>query len=435
MRESLLVKDVSVPGFGEAIPAAEASRIEAQLKAWDATNFAGYRRLITEGSDCFPNLAEVRRLAAAHAKGASGKPITDFVLLGTGGSSLGGEALLHALHPRGNSPHFHFMDNNDPEWFHRTLASLQPETTLFYVVSKSGKTPETISQFLHSMEWIKAELGSSGENWKKHFVLCTDPTSGDFRSLAKRWNLPCLEVPTPVGGRFSVFTPVGLFPAAFAGLKIEDFLAGAQSVAAAGGAVGGTSLAANTCAQLARALALGQKERPITVLMPYSTQLGAASRWFCQLWAESLGKGGQGLTPYPAIGTTDQHSQMQLYMEGPRDKVIVLVHVREMARKLPLTLPAGVEDLPAFQELKDLSMFDLFDAEFRATRDALKKAGVPVAVIELDRLDEYSVGALLYFWEFATAVAGAVIGVNPFDQPGVEAAKILTKGYLKDPRS
>jgi glucose-6-phosphate isomerase len=428
MREALLLTDVSVPGFGAPMPAIEANRLETQLKEWDSSAIAGFRRLITPGSDCYPNLEAIRRLAAAHSVGSTGKKILDFVLLGTGGSSLGGEAILQALHPRGQAPRFHFMDNNDPEWFHRTLASLTPETTLFYVVSKSGKTPETISQFLSAIEWMKPK---TGEGWKKHFVLCSDPKTGDFRQLALRWNLPCLDIPSPVGGRFSVFTPVGLFPAAFAGLKLEDFLAGANGVAAA--ARGG--LAGNPCAQLARILALGQKRFPITVMMPYSTQLGAASRWFCQLWAESLGKGGQGLTPYPAIGTTDQHSQMQLYMEGPRDKVIVLVRIREFANKLPLNVPAGLEDLPAFQELKGLSMLDLFDAEFRATRDALVKAGVPVAVIELDRLDEFSLGAFFYFWEFATAIAGAVIGVNPFDQPGVEAAKILTKGYLKDLRT
>lgn len=428
MRESLLVKDVSIPRYEEALSDEGATRISGLLREWEASSYAGYRRLVTKGSDCYPNLGEIRRLAEESRHGASGKPIRDFVLLGTGGSSLGGEAILRALHPSGKLPHFHFMDNNDPEWFSRTLSYLNPETTLFYVVSKSGKTPETISQFLWSLAWTKNVLG---DGWKKHFVFCTDPEKGDLRALAQRWSLPCLDVPSPVGGRFSVFSPVGLFPAAYAGLKIETLLEGAQSVLA----WDELSLSKNPCVKLARALAHDPKELPITVLMPYSTQLGAFSRWFCQLWAESLGKDGQGLTPYPAIGTTDQHSQMQLYMEGPRDKVIVLIHVREFAQKLSLALPAEAEDLPAFQELKGLSMFDLFDAEFRATRDALTKAGVPNCTLEIDRIDEHSLGALFYFWEWATAVAGAIIGVNPFDQPGVEAAKILTKTYLEDLRS
>jgi glucose-6-phosphate isomerase len=315
------------------------------------------------------------------------------------------------------------MDNNDPEWFRRTLSGLNPESTLVYVVSKSGKTPETISQFLVCLEWVKKKLGNE---WKNHFVFCTDPEKGDLRALARRWDLPCLTVPSPVGGRFSVFTPVGLFPAAFAGLKLGQFLEGARSVLA----WEKNPLEKNPCASLARALAHGEKERPITVLMPYSSQLGAFSRWFCQLWAESLGKDGQGLTPYPATGTTDQHSQMQLYMEGPRDKVIVLVHARKFPEPLRLSLPAGLDDLPSFLELKNRSMLELFEAEFQATRDALTEKGVPNCTIEIDEIDEYSLGALFFFWERATAIAGAVLGVNPFDQPGVEAAKILTKKYL-----
>lgn len=424
MRNALSVKDSSLPRFNEAPSPEGAERIRSHLKEWHASDFAGYRRLLDAGSDCHPDLAAVRRLASEHSVGSTGKRILHFVLLGTGGSSLGGETILRALKSQGAAPFFHFMDNNDPQWFSWLLDSLNPEETLVYVVSKSGKTPETISQFLSSMAWAKEKLG---DGWKKHFVFCTDPKSGDFRALAKRWALPCLEVPSAVGGRFSVFTPVGLFPAAFAGLDIEAMLNGARSVAA----WENLPLEKNPCAQVARALALGQKERPITIFMPYSTQLGAFSRWFCQLWAESLGKDGQGLTPYPAIGTTDQHSQMQLYMEGPRDKCVVLVRIANFRENLSLEFPAGLEGLPSFEELRGRSMLDLFDAEFRATRDALTKAGVPNVTLELDRLDEYSLGALFYFWEYATAMAGAVIGVNPFDQPGVEAAKILTKQYLR----
>jgi glucose-6-phosphate isomerase len=428
MREALQVKDVTIPRFREELSPEGAERILSHLKEWDASSFAGYRRLITEGSDCYPDLQDIRKLAGDCSRGCTGKPIRDFVLLGTGGSSLGGEAILRALKPTGKPPFFHFMDNNDPDWFHRTLSALNPEETLFYVVSKSGKTPETISQFLWSLDWSKQKLK---DGWKKQFVFCSDPEKGDLRALARRWDIPCLAIPPAVGGRFSVFSPVGLFPAAFAELKIEAFLEGARSVQG----WDALPLEQNACAKLARALAHDQKELPITVMMPYSSQLGAFSRWFCQLWAESLGKDGQGLTPYPAMGTTDQHSQMQLYMEGPRDKIVVLVNVREFRQKLPLSLPTGVEDLPSFQELQGRSMLDLFDAEFRATRDALTKQGVPNCTLELDKVDEFSLGALFYFWEHATAIAGAVIGVNPFDQPGVEAAKVLTKKYLKESES
>jgi glucose-6-phosphate isomerase len=293
------------------------------------------------------------------------------------------------------------------------------------VVSKSGKTPETISQFLVSLAWMQKQIPGEAD-WKKHFVLCTDPEKGDLRELALRTGIDCLDIPSPVGGRFSVLTPVGLFPAAFAGLKISAFLDGARSVAA----WEKWPLNENPCALLARTLVEGAGQYPITVFMPYSSRLQAFSRWFCQLWAESLGKGGQGFTPYPAIGTTDQHSQMQLYMEGPRNKVIILAQVHENREKLPLALPEQMAGLPSFEELRNRSMLDLFGAEFRATRDALSNQGVPNCTLLIDSIDEYSIGALFYFCEYATAIAGALMGLNPFDQPGVEAAKVLTKKYL-----
>lgn len=422
MRNSIRLADVKIPGFGSAFSAKDKKSVETKLPEWHASDFAGYQRLLDPNSDCAPDLQSVQRLALERQTGSSGKRIKDFVLLGTGGSSLGPETLIRALQPTGEEPNFHFMDNNDPDYFHWLLQSLDPEQTLVYVVSKSGKTPETISQFLISRDWMEKKLGAA---WKQHFVLCTDPEKGDLRQLAKRWQLACLDVPPAVGGRFSVLTPVGLFPAAFAGLSLEALLEGARSIAALE-----KTGEASPCAQLAQALVANVKNQPITVFMPYSSRLQAFSRWFCQLWAESLGKDGLGFTPYPAIGTTDQHSQVQLYMEGPRNKAIVLLRVKELEQSLPLALPEETKGLPSFEELRNRSMADLFDAEFRATRDALSQQGVPNATIELDKIDEYSLGALFYFWESATAVAGALMGVNPFDQPGVEAAKILTKKYL-----
>lgn len=426
-RQALKLVDASIPGFGTALSAAEASNLDARMKEWDDSDFAGYRNMLKVGDASHPNLAAIESLARERKTGATGKAIRHFVLFGTGGSSLGPETLIRALRSAHEAPFFHFMDNNDPEWFSWLLRSLNPEETLVYVVSKSGKTPETLSQFLVCLEWMKKGVANG---WQKHFVLCTDPAKGDLRQLAQRWELACLDVPPPVGGRFSVLTPVGLFPAAFAGLSLSELLDGARSVA---------NLApgrwdANPCAQLAAALVRGLRERPITVLMPYSTRLQAYSRWFCQLWAESLGKGGRGFTPYPAIGTTDQHSQVQLYMEGPRDKVIVLLRLREQSESLPLSIPEGPAGLPSFEELRGKSMRDLFDAEFRATRDAFTQNGVANCTIEVDRLDAYSLGALFYFWEWTTGIAGALMGVNPFDQPGVEAAKILTKKYLGEVR-
>lgn len=427
MRNPLVVKNSSLPNFEARRASTEMEAVRKQVSEWEQSNFAGYRRLIESGSDCFPDLKKIETLAKTYSSNAQGNPIQHFVLLGTGGSSLGGEALLRALRPNLKSPQFHFMDNNDPQWFQWLLDSLSPEETLFYVVSKSGKTPETISQFLAAKAWIKKRVG---DDWKRHFVFCSDPKSGDLRTLAQRLDIPCLDIPSPVGGRFSVFTPVGLFPAAFAGLKLEKFFEGARSQLPSAN----SSYEENSCVKLALSLAENAKTHPITVMMPYSSQLSAFSRWFCQLWAESLGKASLGLTPYPAVGTTDQHSQMQLYMEGPRDKCVILVHVRVRSHDISSPLPPEAKDLASFQELEGVSMGALFEAEFQATRDALTRNGVPNATLELDTVDEYSMGALLFFWEWATAVAGAKLKINPFDQPGVEHAKVLTKKYLQELR-
>lgn len=427
MRQSLTVSNSTLPGYSDAISGPEALRLSAKMQEWNESSFAGYRRILRKGSDCHPDIGHIRKTANAHRSGATGRPIRDFVLLGIGGSSLGGEAILRALRPGLEEPRFHFMDNSDPQWFRWVLSHAKPEETLFFVVAKSGGTPETMSQFLVAIEWLKKALGG-GDAWKKHFVLCTDPEKGDLRAVAKRWKLSCLDIPSAVGGRFSALTPVGLFPAAFAGLALEDLLSGAESVAH----WEARNWSDNPCALVARALAKNEKQFPVTVLMPYSTQLSAFSRWFCQLWGESLGKGGHGLTPFPAVGATDQHSQMQLYMEGPKDKAIVFVQVKRHPD--PMAIPANPElaDLAAFSGLAGKSMAALLDAEFRATRDAVTAQGIPNVTIELDMLDAHSLGALLYFWEWATAIAGATLDVNPFDQPGVEAAKVLTKKYLAE---
>lgn len=414
MRQSLTVHQGTLPPAGSP----DLAIVSAKMEEWRKSDYAGFRRVLDMGGDCAPDIARIRALADERRQG-----IRDFVVLGIGGSSLGAEAIVRALHSPLKEPRFHVADNSDPAVFRWLLEGLKPAETLFYVVAKSGGTPETLSQFLVAQEWARKAVG---EAWKKHFVLCTDPAKGELRALAKRWQLDALEVPSAVGGRFTVLTPVGLFPAAFAGLPIEEFLAGARSVAA----WEERGWAENPCARVALSLAKAARERPITVLMPYTSQLSAFSRWFCQLWAESLGKQGLGLTPYPAVGATDQHSQMQLYMEGPKDKCLVFVHVKNQREMLPVPFPAELADLPAFALLRNQSVGALLDAEFRATRDAVTEAKIPNCTLEVDQLDAYSLGALFYFWEAATAIAGAALGVNPFDQPGVEAAKILTKKYL-----
>lgn len=420
--------ELSTAGLPEA--RADRAAAEKKVQEWLRSDFAGFRRILDKDSAEAPDLKAITQAAEKHSKGSTGKAIRNFVVLGTGGSSLGAETVIRALYPAHGDVRFFFLDNNDPAYFAEHLQLWKPEETLIYAVSKSGGTPETVSQLLVVIGWLKQKLPQGEKNWRSHVVLCTDPKKSDFLALAKKENLTCLEVPSAVGGRYSVLTAVGLFPAAFAGLSLEGFLTGARECAIAWE----KKPEANPAFQLAAQLVAGAPKRNITVLMPYSTQLSAFSRWFCQLWAESLGKDGLGLTPYPAVGTTDQHSQIQLYMEGPADKVIGFLVVRKPAEALPLPMLANAEDLPAFALLKGHSMRDLFHAEYHATRDALTEQKVPNFALELPALNEKTLGALFYFWELCTAYAGALLGVNPFDQPGVEKAKILTKRYLADSR-
>ena len=225
---TLKISHNTLPGAKDEISNSEALKISSKMEEWHKADYAGYSRIIDVGSDCHPDLENLGELAKLCRTNSKGLPIRDFVILGIGGSSLGAEAILRALRPPLKEPRFHVADNSDPTTFSWLLGSLKQEETLFYVVAKSGGTPETLSQFLIAVDWARKSLG---DDWKKHFVLCTDPVKGDLRSLSKRWQLPCLDIPPAVGGRFSALTPVGLFPAAFGGLSIDNFLRGAASVA------------------------------------------------------------------------------------------------------------------------------------------------------------------------------------------------------------
>ena len=416
MRNPISIEQIHISHYDERPTPAEISTME-KLKEWRASNYAGFRRALEKDSDCFPDISKIIQLALDRKE-----KFSHFVLLGTGGSFLGAETIIKALCPQHLRQKFHFADNNDPTWFYDLLHTIPLQQTLFFVVSKSGGTPETISQFMACMEMVRTQFPDS---WKKHFVLCTDPLKSDLRETARRFDLACLDFPSAVGGRLSVLTAQGLFPAAFAGLNPNKFLEGALSVAELFEKL---PFQNNPSFHLARAFVNSGK--PITVMMPYSSALSAFSRWFCQLWAESTGKEGKGFTPFAAMGTTDQHSQMQLYMEGPKDKNIILIHVKDCHQQQKLHVPTEVAEIPAFKLLSGHSMWDLFEAEFLGTREAFTKQGLSHITLEIDKLDEYSLGALFYYWEWMTAVTGALMGINPFDQPGVEASKINTKRFL-----
>ena len=335
--------------------------------------------------------------------------------VGIGGSALGAATISTALGP--SEVDHRVLDNVDPAHTLAVLDGLPLSETAVNVVSRSGTTAETLATFLV----VRDAMREAGVDWTERTVVTTGE-SGPLRELADEHDLPVLDVPEGVPGRFSALSAVGLVPAAIRGHDIEELLAGGRRAA--------ESLAPSLfeCPAYAYgAVAHGLEERGATVnaVMPYAERLEPFAEWFAQLWAESLGKDGRGQTPARALGATDQHSQLQLYRAGPRDKLVTLVRPRERP-VLPVPEP-DIEDL-AYLGGHDLG--ELLDAEFQATEASLAAAGRPNVRVELDRLDAESVGELLYGMEVACVLAGELAGVETFTQPAVEWGKRAARGLL-----
>jgi glucose-6-phosphate isomerase len=357
---------------------------------------------------------------------------TDFdtlVVLGIGGSALGARALIAALGDEAVGLDVIVADSIDPDAFGVTLARLDVKRTLFNVVSKSGETAETMAQFLVVRDRLLRELGAV--DYKRHIIVTTDAQRGALRQIVNDEGFRALPIPAGVGGRFSVLSPVGLFPAAAAGVDVEELLAGAAHMDERCKAA--TSALEDPACVLAAAVATFASERrkPIVVLMPYCERLGCVADWFCQLWAESLGKAGKGQTPVRALGAADQHSQLQLWVDGPPDKVVVFVRVEDHGANIDL--PTTYQDLESVGYLGGHSLAELLNAEQRATELALAKRGRPSATIVLPALSAFTLGQLLYLFEMATVAAGALLEVDPLGQPGVEEGKHLAYGLMGRP--
>ncbi len=371
------------------------------------------------------------------------------VVLGTGGSSLGGQTLC-ALADRGfgpvpgapgapieqAAPKLHFMDNVDPDTFSALFGALDLARTGFIVISKSGGTAETLTQFLVCFDAVRSVLGCAlggggTGNAGAHFLAITEPGDpGDnvLRRLASSHGIAILDHDPGVGGRFSALSLVGLLPAMIAGLDARAVRAGAAGVldpllAGAGASDTPSAVGAAISVALNRTKAISQ-----TVLMPYLDRLGDFGLWYRQLWAESLGKGGQGTTPIRAVGTVDQHSQLQLYLDGPADKMFTLIML-DVAGSGAI-VPSDLADDPALAYLSGRRMGDLMDAEQRATAETLIRRGRPTRIIRLATLDERVMGALMMHFMLETILAAHLLGVDAFDQPAVEDGKILTREYL-----
>ena len=348
----------------------------------------------------------------------------DFVVLGIGGSSLGGRALIAAL--GGSGIRVHFPDNLDPEQFGDLLDSLDLSRTAFNVISKSGGTLETMVQFLVVRDRLIERFGPSA--LRKHLFVTTDPQNGLLRPLAEKESLTALSIPPGVGGRFSVFTPVGLLPAACAGLSLDGLRRGMARAAARCESDDPSENPALAAAALFHAFDV-EHGRPVLVTVPYATSLKALGEWFVQLWAESLGKDNGGPIPVTAVGATDQHSQLQLWMQGPHSLVINFVHVETFRRDVTVGR-GGLED-EALTWMSGHSMGHILNTELRATEQALTEAQRPNVMWSLPTIDEESLAELMVLWEAMTAYAGELYGINTFNQPGVEAGKVICKRLLR----
>ena len=380
------------------------------------------------------DIPPAREALAALTKGAK-----TLVFFGTGGSSLGGQTLAQLGGwgipgddgdggQRGR-PRTRFYDNLDARTLERALASLDLATTRFVVISKSGNTPETLIQIIAAIEAVRA--AGLGKRIPELFLGLTEPRSkatNGLRHLCESLSIPMLPHDPGIGGRFSGLTNVGLLPALARGLNVEALRKGAHSV------IEGllTVITPRDFAPaLGAAVSIGlanERGVKVSVMLPYADRLSRFAAWYVQLWGESLGKKGEGTTPVAALGPVDQHSQLQLYLDGAPQHVITVV--REACSGTGPRVSADLAKIANAEYLAGHTAGDLVAAQQKAIPEALIAAGRPVRTIDLERLDERTLGALMMHFMLETILAGHLLGVDPFDQPAVESGKIITRRYL-----
>lgn len=362
----------------------------------------------------------------AAAKLAAGiKGVKTVAVLGIGGSSLGGQALT-ALR-RKSVPWVEFHDNPDPFSWDAALKRFDLKKTHFIAISKSGGTAETLMQVLTAVE---ALTKAGVKSLKKHFTIITEPKKSALADFADGIGAPRLDHPEGVGGRYSVLTVVGVLPAILMGIDVKKLRAGAQAILDA-------TLSANSAADapaaqgaaLHHALAMEGK-LATTILWPYADKLQVFGGWWRQLWAESLGKDGKGATPVSVLGPVDQHSQLQLFRDGPGNALFTLVSIDTKGKGA--TAPKARAKQLGLDYLAGKRLGDLVAAESRATAQTLSKNGRPVRLIHMSKVDEFEMGALMMHFMLETILMGRLMGVDPFNQPGVEEGKVLARQYLKE---
>ncbi len=355
------------------------------------------------------------------------KTSENFLLLGIGGSALGPKAILEALSPFHNlkkKPRVFIYDNVDPGTLKNILEIIDLKATSVNVISKSGSTAETAASFMILWSKMKKALG---EKISRQFIITTDPEKGNLRSIVNDNGLVSLPIPQGVGGRYSVLSPVGLLLAEVIGIDSDELLRGAKDIHKKCSC---PDVWKNPAYIFGTLLYLmdKKKQRGTDVMIPYADRLKPLSEWFCQLWAESLGKDNTGLTPYPSLGTTDQHSQLQLWIEGPQDKVLIFIKVDDYGADIKI--PKVFKEIEGISYLSGHSLSELIKAEEEATELALAKAARPSMTITMPAIDAYHLGQLFHFFELSTAFTGYLYKINPFNQPGVEEGKNLTYGMM-----
>jgi len=362
---------------------------------------------------------------------------TDMVVLGIGGSDLGARALNQALpesQKKKGALKLHFAGSStDPDELSSLLASLNLKKTCVNVISKSGGTLETMSSFLVFRDLLQKRIGK--KKFNRHIVATTDPESGVLRELAKKEAYATLPIPTNVGGRWSVLSPVGIFPAAVSGVDTDMLLASARRCV---DRFHELTVGECDCTQYAglHAIGMGKRKQNIHVLMPYAKRLSEFAKWVRQLTAESLGKKTNrkgktvftGPTPVASIGPEDQHSQLQLYSEGPFDKLITFINVKNFSSDIRTPVSGNLD--PGMKRFENKSFSKLIHIEQKATADSLKQLNRPNGTIEISSIDERSLGELFMFFEIAIALMGELLDVNAYNQPGVELSKKLMEKSL-----
>ncbi len=371
----------------------------------------------------------------------------NFVVFGIGGSALGSKALFTGVkhlkynelpkEKRGGA-RFYVADNVDPDGLQALFDVIDVKKTCFHIITKSGNTVETMSQFMIALSMLKDALG---DKFKDNIILTTDKEKGILKKISNEYGFKTYTVPDGVGGRFSVLCPVGLLSAAVLNIDINELFAGAKAMDEV---CTKDDLWKNPAYMYALLMSIAMANHAnISVMMPYADGLLNMAEWYAQLWAESLGKRENndgkkvfsGQTPVRALGVTDQHSQIQLYTEGPFDKVVAFIGVEKF--HTTLTVPAPPIDMQDAAYIAGQTINKLIDSEMRATEYAVTQAGKMNMRITVEQMDAKAIGELFFFFEMATAAAGEFLNIDAFDQPGVEAGKIATfalmgrEGYEK----